>query len=48
MCERLSHSQLCGDTRHTTLQIDRVPDASHWIVHEQPGRVAELIISLLD
>ena len=30
------------------LQIDRVPDASHWIVHEQPGRVAELIISLLD
>lgn len=30
------------------LQIERVPDASHWIVHEQPGRVAELIVSLLD
>jgi len=30
------------------LQIQRVPDASHWIVHEQPGRVAELIVSLLD
>jgi pimeloyl-ACP methyl ester carboxylesterase len=22
------------------LQIVRVPDASHWIVHEQPARVA--------
>ena len=30
------------------LQIERVPDGSHWIVHEQPGRVAELITSLLD
>ena len=30
------------------LHVERVPDASHWIVHEQPGRVAELIISLLD
>ena len=30
------------------LQVERVPDASHWIVHEQPGRVAELITSLLD
>ena len=29
------------------LKIERVPDASHWIVHEQPGRVAELIVSLL-
>ena len=30
------------------LRIERVPEASHWIVHEQPGRVADLIISLLD
>ena len=30
------------------LRLERVPDASHWIVHEQPGRVAELITSLLD
>ena len=30
------------------LRIERVPEASHWIVHEQPGRVAELITSLLD
>ena len=29
------------------LQIHRVPQASHWIVHEQPERVAELIRSLL-
>ena len=29
------------------LQIQRVPEASHWIVHEQPDRVAELIASLL-
>ena len=30
------------------LQIERVPEASHWIVHEQPGRVAERITALLD
>ena len=30
------------------LQLERVPEASHWIVHEQPGRVAEMITSLLD
>ena len=30
------------------LQIVRVPEASHWIVHEQPGRVTELIASLLE
>ena len=30
------------------LQLERVPDASHWIVHEQPRRVAELIMSLLN
>ena len=29
------------------LQIHRVPQASHWIVHEQPERVTELIRSLL-
>ena len=29
------------------MQLLRVPDASHWIVHEQPARVAELIESLL-
>ena len=29
------------------LQIHRVPQASHWIVHEQPWRVVELIQSLL-
>jgi epoxide hydrolase 4 len=30
------------------LAVHRVPDAGHWIVHEQPGRVAETIASLLD
>ena len=30
------------------LQIQRVPEASHWIVHEQPERVAELIAALLN
>ena len=30
------------------LQVQRVPEASHWIVHEQPGRVAELIMTLLN
>ena len=29
------------------LDVQRVPEASHWIVHEQPGRVAELIDRLL-
>ena len=29
------------------LRLERVPEASHWIVHEQPGRVAELITALL-
>lgn len=30
------------------LEIQRVPDASHWIVHEQPARVAGVIADLLD
>ena len=30
------------------LGIERVPDASHWIVHEQPKRVAQKILSLLN
>jgi pimeloyl-ACP methyl ester carboxylesterase len=30
------------------LKLLRVPDASHWIVHEQPARVAETVASLLD
>ncbi|MDP2007384.1 MAG: alpha/beta fold hydrolase [Rubrivivax sp.] len=29
------------------LQVQRVPDAGHWIVHEQPARVAELMTTLL-
>ena len=29
------------------LRIERVPEATHWIVHEQPDRVAETIASLL-
>ena len=29
------------------LDVQRVPDATHWIVHEQPGRVAEQISTLL-
>lgn len=29
------------------LDLQRVPDASHWIVHEQPGRVVEQIQALL-
>ncbi len=31
-----------------TLDIVRVPDASHWIVHEQPRLVADRIAALLD
>ena len=29
------------------LQVQRVPNASHWIVHEQPGLVADVVRSLL-
>lgn len=29
------------------LQVERVPEASHWIVHEQPRRVADWISRLL-
>ncbi len=29
------------------LDVQRVPDATHWIVHEQPGLVAEQISALL-
>ncbi len=29
------------------LQLQRVPDASHWIVHEQPGRVAHTVLGAL-
>ncbi len=32
----------------TSLTIDRVADASHWIVHEQPDRIAAWIERLLD
>ena len=28
------------------LDLQRVPQASHWLVHEQPGRVAELVAML--
>lgn len=30
------------------LQIARIPDASHWVVHEQPARVSALIAAFLD
>lgn len=30
-----------------SLRVERVPQASHWIVHEQPDRVAELVRRLL-
>ena len=30
------------------LHLQRVPEATHWIVHEQPGLVAELITALLE
>jgi pimeloyl-ACP methyl ester carboxylesterase len=30
------------------LTLHRVPEASHWLVHEQPGLVAEHIAALLD
>ena len=30
------------------LQIRRVPEASHWIVHEQPERVARTVAALLN
>ncbi len=30
------------------LTIERVPDAGHWIVHQQPARVAQLIEQALD
>ena len=29
------------------LTIERVPEASHWIVHEQPGRIVETVRRLL-
>jgi pimeloyl-ACP methyl ester carboxylesterase len=29
------------------LHVERVPDASHWIVHEQPRRVIEAIRAAL-
>ena len=29
------------------LDVRRVPDASHWLVHEQPRRVADEILRLL-
>lgn len=29
------------------LRLIEVPDASHWIVHEQPGRVIDLILDLV-
>jgi epoxide hydrolase 4 len=29
------------------LQIERVPGASHWIIHEQPDRVAQAIADAL-
>ena len=29
------------------LRVERVPEASHWIVHEQPGRVAQAIVQAL-
>jgi pimeloyl-ACP methyl ester carboxylesterase len=25
------------------LRVVRIPDASHWVVHEQPGRINALI-----
>jgi pimeloyl-ACP methyl ester carboxylesterase len=28
------------------LDLRRVPEAGHWLVHEQPGRVAGLIAGL--
>jgi len=27
--------------------VKRVPDASHWLIHEQPDRVVEQIEALL-
>ncbi len=30
------------------LKIERIPDGSHWVVHEQPERVAKLIRSFLN
>lgn len=30
-----------------SLQVQRVPEASHWLVHEQPARVAQAIADLL-
>jgi pimeloyl-ACP methyl ester carboxylesterase len=29
------------------LQVERVPDASHWIVHEQPERVWQAVARAL-
>jgi pimeloyl-ACP methyl ester carboxylesterase len=42
--EALLPGNLVGLERHVdALQVVRVPDASHWVVHEQPRRVADLI-----
>jgi len=29
------------------LTVDRIPDATHWVVHEKPARVNELIRDFL-
>lgn len=46
--EALLPGNLDGLERHVdTLQVVRIPDASHWVVHEQPRRVADLIRSFI-
>jgi len=36
------------DAHVQPLEIVRIPDGSHWVVHEQPQRVAQLIRQFLD
>jgi len=46
--QALLPGNLAGLDRHvTTLTIERIPEGSHWIVHEQPERVNRLIRDFL-
>lgn len=47
--EALLPGNLDGLDAHVDgLRIERIPEGSHWVVHEQPGRVAGLIRAFLD
>jgi pimeloyl-ACP methyl ester carboxylesterase len=46
--EALLPGNLDGLEQHVdSLQVARIPEGSHWVVHEQPDRVAGLIRTFL-